>query len=530
MLGTTLRAACPLLLLVLGAACSSGGGAGGPGTDAAPTPGPTRIVTDRGPVQGAALDSARQFLGIPYAAPPVGPLRWRVPADVKPWTAPRDATQATPHCATPQGDGTVTPGTSEDCLTVNVWTPLAATTKAPVLVWIHGGGFTSGSGQDPVYDGAALAAAGDVVVVTLNYRLGPLGFLSSKAMAAEEGAPAAPSFGMLDQQAALKWVQRNIAAFGGDPARVTLFGESAGAFAVCAHLAMTGSRGLFTRALMESGACEGPLLFTAAAAQAQADALAQAVGCTDPATELACLRAADAGKLLAALPGKKAEVGASGVDWGPVVDGKELPALPMDALRRGAFAKVPLLLGTNHDEGNMFTYLYGAVALSDVQATLDQVWGTTKATQILARYTGKAYPSAQATMSGIITDGIFVCPTRRVARAVVATGTPAFLYQFTRPFNPSLAPGLGSAHSFELPYVWGNAYLGTHLPDADQPLVPVVQGYWARFAAAGDPNGGGALAWPAYAKASDANLVFDLPPKTESALDAATCDFWDSLE
>ena len=393
----------------------------------------------------------------------------------------------------------------------------------------HGGAFVLGDAHDPGYDGSALAAGQGVVVVTMNYRLGPMGFLSSQALAAEEGVAVAPTAGLLDQRAALQWVQRNIAAFGGDPDNVTLFGESAGAFSTCIHLAMPGSQGLFHRAIIESGNCGGPLYLTPAVAQAQAEQLAQAVSCTHPATELACLRGKDPTLLLTALPFRKAGIGSQGVVWGPVVDGVELPALPIDSIAAGSFAKVPVLLGTDHDEGNLFTELFGTIGPSDVQSVAELNFGAANAPAIVAHYTGSSYPSAQASLSELITEGVFACPTRRAARAIAAAGVPVFLYQFTHPFNPGIASGLGAAHSFEIPFVWGNTWLGARPPDTDQPLIDSMQGYWGRFAAAGDPNGAGATTWPPYASDTDENLVLNLSLTTESGLDTSDCDFWDSL-
>jgi para-nitrobenzyl esterase len=528
MTGVTLASLGTLLAAVFLAGCSSGSSHAG----SASSPGPTLIQTDRGPVQGAATDTARQFTGIPFAAPPLGDLRWKPPADVTPWTSTFDATQSAAPCLGFSLNGLVATGTSEDCLTLNVWTPLAQTSGAPVLVWIYGGAFILGNAEDPGYDGSALAAGQNVVVVTMNYRLGPLGFLSSQALATEESVAVAPSFGLLDQRAALQWVQRNIAAFGGDPNNVTLFGESAGAWSTCTHLTMPGSAGLFQKAIMESGNCGGPLYVTAADAQAQAQQLAQALSCTDPSTELACMRAVDGGTVLTALAGRTAGIGATGATWGPVVDGVELPVLPIHALEAGSFTKVPLLLGTNHDEGNLFTYLYDQTAplsASDVQAIVQTSFGAANAPAIVARYAGSSYPTPDASLSAVITYGVFACATRRAARAVVAAGVPVFLYQFTHAFNPGLASGLGAAHSFEIPFVWGNTWLGARPPDTDQPLIDAMQGYWGRFAAASDPNGGGSAAWPAYATSSDQNIVLDLTVATASGLDASECDFWDSL-
>lgn len=219
-------------------------------------------------VVGREQDGVREFLGIPFAAPPVGALRWRAPQSVAPWSIPRDATRRARAC-TQLKRGGVGAESGEDCLTLNVWTPVGAGQRLPVLVWIHGGAFVNGSGADPLYDGALLAARAHAVVVTVNYRLGPLGFMSHRQLADEAGRAVSPSLGILDQRAALQWVRRNVVAFGGDPDSVTLFGQSAGAFSVCTHLASPGSRGLFARAIMESGACADMLYFDGETAAAQ---------------------------------------------------------------------------------------------------------------------------------------------------------------------------------------------------------------------------------------------------------------------
>ncbi len=297
---------------------------------------------------------------------------------------------------------------------------------------------------------------------------------------------------------------------------------------------MPGSMGLFQHAIMESGSCgDRVFYFTAAAAQAQASQLAQALGCTDPSSELSCMRAVPPDTVLTGLPARKALIGPTGVDWGPVVDGVVLPALPIDAIRAGHFAKVPVLLGSNHDEGNLFTFLWGFNAspptASDALAVAQLAAGANNGQAVVDHYSGASYPTPSSAMSAILTDGGVACPTRRAARALVAAGGVAYLYQFTHPFSPALAPGLGAAHSFEIPYVFGNTFLGSRPPDADAPLIATMQGYWGRFAQAGDPNGGGAATWSEYTAANDENIVLDLKVTTESGLKKSDCDFWDGL-
>ncbi|HEY5948716.1 MAG TPA: carboxylesterase family protein, partial [Kofleriaceae bacterium] len=223
---------------------------------------PLVVDTDRGPVRGVQTALGREFLGIPFAAPPIGELRWRPPVQAVAWTEPRDATKRGHACLQLERGG-LRKDSDEDCLNLEVWVPPGAD-HAPVMVWIPGGAFIEGGGNFPLYDGAKLAAREHVIVVAFNYRVGPLGFFAL----AQPGEPHMPSLGLLDQRAALQWVQRNIARFGGDPSNVTIFGESAGAWSVCAQMAMPNSRGLFARAIMQSGSCSDPLYFTAEAAEA----------------------------------------------------------------------------------------------------------------------------------------------------------------------------------------------------------------------------------------------------------------------
>jgi para-nitrobenzyl esterase len=372
------------------------------------------------------------------------------------------------------------------------------------------------------------------IVVTFNYRLGALGWLSHPDLAAEEeGVATSPSQGLLDQQAALAWVQKNIAAFGGDPGNVTLAGESAGAISVCAHLAAPGSKGLFQRAIIESGVCFSSALFaTPQAANDQGTRLATALGCTTPGSILSCLRAAPPEQVISALPTREAEFGATGDSFGPVVDGAVLPMIPLDAIRAGQFSKVPTILGTNVNEGDIFIYLWtvnsgAAPAPADVRASLAVLFPPAQIDQIAQRY--GVDQDAPTAFSHIITDGVFACPTRRTARALSQSGAPTYLYQFTYPYLVPALNGVVASHSFEIPFVFQNGFLGAQMSDADLALAAQVEGYWFRLAATGDPNGGGALTWPAYTEATDTNLVLDSTITTNTGLKKDACDFWDSI-
>jgi para-nitrobenzyl esterase len=288
-------------------------------------------MTDKGPVQGTVSGASRLFFAIPYAAPPVGDLRWKSPAPHAPWTTPVSAIQPGPACG--QLDALTSMSfdttTSEDCLTLNVWAPKAASSSpAPVMLWIHGGSFVIGSGGSPDYDGQALSEATGAVVVTINYRLGPLGFLALPALHSEDPAhPSSGMYGIEDQRAAMAWVQKNVAGFGGDPQNVTLFGESAGGISVCTHLISPPSKGLFQRAIIESGACATGLATTETAAQTQGANVAAKLGCSP--SDLACLRGKKVDEVLLALPTSPFETITGGVSWGTVVDGLNLPDDPI---------------------------------------------------------------------------------------------------------------------------------------------------------------------------------------------------------
>lgn len=510
-----------------GATGGTGGGSGGSGGgfDAAPV-----VQTDKGSVQGVSDGVTRAFLGIPFAAAPVGPLRWKPPQPAAAWTDKRDATKTGPRCPQLSSLGSSPlAGTSEDCLTVNVWTPSPAPANAPVLVWIHGGGFTSGSGAEPTYDGASLAAATGAIVVTMNYRLGPLGWLAHSALAAEDSAyPSAGMYGFEDQRAALAWVKANAAAFGGDAKNVTIFGESAGGIATCLHVLSPKSAGLFHRAIVESGACSIPGS-TEKAAEAQGDQLATALGCTDASKALECLRGKTPDEILVALPGKPAEIGPGGAAWVPVVDGVNMPDQPAAMLAGGQFAKVPVLLGSNKDEGSIFFALGLTVTSdSDYQTLMDGMFFG-KGAEIVAQYPASAFGgSTSKAATAAVGDGFFSCPTRRTARGFAAGGAPVFLYYFTHA-PKSLFGDLGSFHSAEVPFIFGNSYLGITLDAQQKELSKAMRGYWLGLAKNGDPNGGSAPSWPKYDAAGDQNIVLDLAISSQTGLKKTECDFWDSL-
>ena len=479
------------------------------------------VWTDRGPVAGKRVEGdVRAYLGIPFAAAPVGDRRWRPPVPPEAWSTPRDATRVGPAC--PQVNVPPYATTDEDCLTLNVWVPPGGAARKPVMVWIPGGAFIEGSGGYQLYEGARLAAREDVVVVTINYRIGALGFLSHPALAREAGLDANASFGLLDQQAALGWVQSNVAAFAGAPELVTIFGQSAGAWSVCAHLAMPASRGLFARALMESGACAGGLYFGPREAEAQGDAFARALGCSD----LACLRAAPVERVLHALPSKHGYVVSPGVWWGPVVDGRSLPRVPLDSLRRGDSARVPLLLGWNRDEGLIHSTWPSGLSVEQRDGFVRDSFGEEAVAPTAARY---AEVSVKDSFIDLMTDGQFACQDKRAARSFAAHDNPVFLYEYRHALESPKLHALGPTHSVEMWLVFGTEEAGIRLTDSERPLSHAIMDAWGRFARTGDPSGPD-LAWPRYTPDDDTLLVLDAPSSLASHVKADACSFWDRFE
>jgi len=438
----------------------------------------------------------RAHLGIPYAHA----ARWE-PAQLvdRPALGKRG-----PAC--PQPEEGFHRDTDEDCLNLNVWAPSDAR-GAPVFVWIHGGAFYQGSGGDDLYDGARLAKRTGMVVVTINYRLGALGFVSFRDRPL-------PPLGLLDQRVALQWVQRHIAAYGGDPRNVTIAGESAGGWSVCSQLAMPGSRGLFAKAIIMSGACSDALYKSADEAVALGDQLMTAVGCTDA----ACMAALPVDKLVTALKMRRGLLLLPGVWWSPFVDGVELPKVPLVAIRAGEAAQVPLLLGTARDEGTLHTMFYDAVTPDELAWFVTSTFGDKVDPAQLPHG-----DTEKATLAMVVNDGIFHCNARRVARLMK---TPVFLYQFSHALNgPPNVHALGPTHSIDLFFLFGMPTAGIGPDASEQPLVDRVEDLWAAFARTGDPGHG----WPRYDPATDADLELDTTPRVDHGLKRAVCDQWDAL-
>ena len=465
---------------------------------AAPSPNPT-ITIGQGALQGvAAADGVEVFKGIPYAQPPVGPNRWRPPAPAGGWPGVRDATQFGPACVQPLLPTSSLysdppPKMSEDCLSLNVWTPKAAR-KAPVMVWIHGGSQTFGYSGSPLYDASALAARG-VVVVTINYRLGVLGYLAHPQLSAESPHGSSGDYGLLDQIEALRWVRRNITAFGGDPANVTIVGESAGAMSVVQMLSSPLARGLFQKAIAESGGMPTlPELKTATHGLPSGESMGLALAAAVKASDLASLRAMDAVTLTNAAAAARYQVLST-------VDGWVLTRQTVDTFDRGEQARVPTLAGFNGDEIRaLFKPPVSPDAKTYVAAIREQ-YGD------LADDFLRLYPPSDLTDSAMkaMRDGTFGWGMERLATKQAAVGAPAYLYFFEHSYPAAEARGLGAFHASEVPYVFGNigkpvpaAWLAAPDTEAERRLQDAMGEYWTNFARTGSPGAVQGVEWPRF--------------------------------
>jgi para-nitrobenzyl esterase len=516
------------LLIALGA-LTVGATAAGAGADAVTAPAAQQgartglvAMTAGGAVRGKAAQMMDEFLGIPYAAPPVGPLRWRPPQPAAPWAGIREATAFAPHCPQPPS-GFGVASTSENCLYLNVFAPPGARGgQLPVMVWIHGGSFLVGESDD--YIPAGLVHRG-MIVVTINYRLGALGFLAHPALASRPGGPSG-NYGLMDQQAALRWVHANIAGFGGNPRNVTLAGESAGGLSVLSQLVSPGARGLFARAIAESGTydlTQTPL----ATAETAGEAFAAKVGCASQSA--ACLRA---------LPVSDIVDNEDFAGYQPDVDGAVLTQSIGPALASGQFSRVPVVNGTNHDEWRLFVaqaQLDGAppVTAANYQAEIAATIGVPAAVAavIAARYPLSDYSSPSVALGAVGTDAIFACPALTVDQSL-SKYVPVYAYEFSDETAPEryLAPvgfPYGAAHESEVQYLFSlrNAPFPGVLTPAQQYLAAAMKTDWATLARTGSES---PLTWPQFDSASPQVLSLTTPqPQVETSFSAEhQCAFW----
>lgn len=490
---------------------------------------PLTVSTDKGRVKGVQVGPMRKFLGIPYAAPPIAASRWKAPASAAAWSTTRDASAFGPHCPQVASSFGIA-STTEDCLYLNVYTP---TTNGPfpVMVWIHGGGLLTGESDD--YDPSALVAKG-IVVVTLNYRLGPLGFLSHPALTAE-GAGSSGNYGLMDQQAALQWVKTNIANFGGQASNVTIFGESAGGLSVLSHLASPLSAGLFHKAIVQSGAYNltPPTL---AVAEGWGTNFGSAAGC--PTQTADCLRALP----VAAVMANSAALQASG-STSPTVDNKVLTRTIVDALTTGNYNKVPVIEGTNAHEYSPFsayaidTVLGRPINADEYPTFINDFFGATLGAAVLAAYPLNDSETPAQTYDNVLTDAVFSCNGRKAAKLMEATGATVYAYEFADADAPVVfvlpprAEGFGAYHAADVQYVFPAArtiVYGAPFNAAQTSLSDAMVSYWSQFARTGNPNSPDTPTWPSYTTTNDIYLSLApgaIAPTTEVATQHK-CTFW----
>ena len=488
------------------------------------------VTVTGGQIRGVLSDKHPDiiaFKGVPFAAPPVGELRWRSPAPVVAWKGVRHA--ATTGSACPQ----VGPAPqNEDCLFLNVWTPRQVARPLPVMVWIHGGGFRGGTGGSS--DGAPLASKG-VVLLTLNYRLNVFGFLAHPALSAESGHRASGNQGLMDMVAALEWVRNNIASFGGDPNRVTIFGESAGGGAVAALMLVPQAKGLFHRAIAESPYVHGwdrPLSVRArgwAPAENVGLELGKALGATGN-NALAAMRTATTAEIM-----RVAEEGPlfkwSGTIWAPNVDGWTIPDDPIVMYNSGRQHDVPLIAGINDNEGSLFRSRFNIRDVQQFESYVRTDFGSI-ASEALAQYGVKSADAVSAGLDHLVHDMFFAGPARLQMRAHTRVSSPAWLYHFAQvPPTPG-GKNFGAHHAAEIPYVFGAVTPTPDTPwsDADRQVSDLMMSYWTQFAATGDPNRQGLPKWPRFDKANDTYLTLAATPKSGTGLHRDGSALFDRFE
>ncbi|MER6514879.1 carboxylesterase family protein [Nonomuraea sp. NPDC001636] len=486
------------------------------------------VATDKGEVAGTDRDGVRRFQGVPYAKPPVGALRWQLPQEPAAWRGVRQAKAPGPSCPQTGENGGLAEHSSEDCLYLNVTTPADRSRKLPVVVWLHGGGYSSGSGAD--YDPARMVRDGHVVVVTVNSRLGVFGFFGHPDL------PDSGTYGLADQQAALRWVRRNITAFGGDPSRVLLAGQSSGGISVCGQLASPQAAGLFQRAAIQSGSCKpdwtGELSAPGDGAsklwidrtvlqrrgRTAARLLPEPPACSDT-EDLACLRGVPAKDLLAL----------NGPFHSPAYDTPLVPREPWTSFAKGRFVRVPVIEGTTRDEHTLFASLFHLADEPAYRAQLVKAFGAAKAVKIAAEYPAARYRSPALAFAAVGTDFTAACPAVHEAR-MLAGHVPTYMFEFADPNPP--APDLGlplaAYHGSELLSLFDMGQSYEALDPAQRKLSAQMIQYWTRFAATGDPNTAGLPKWGRF----DGDHALALAPGAISPTDYTKrhdCRFWATL-
>jgi para-nitrobenzyl esterase len=492
-------------------------------------PGGVKIKTRDGTVHGTIRGDVAEFLGIPYAMAPVGELRWQPPKRHVHWSGILDASRAGSACAQMRFRHPGMEG-SEDCLYLNIYTPEGAGRRLPVMVWIHGGTFIGGAGA--WYPAKALVARGNLVVVTINYRLGPFGFLASRSLDAGDPRGHSGNYGLLDQQAALRWIRDNIGAFGGDPHRVTVAGQSAGAISIGLHLVSPAAAGLFTQAILESGPFLGPLHHTRTLAEAEArgDNFAVKLGCDKTSDVAACLRAKTTAQVLAAIPANLLEAG--DLPWAPIMDGDLIPTQPADAIAAGRFNKVAVINGSNRNEGTLMTAFGKPLSTQQyIQSVKERAGGD--AARVLTAYPPAAYASPAQAAAAALGDLFFSCRIL-VASELLAASMPVYEYEFDDPHAPNTsypdpAFPLGACHGSEIQYVLGSIVGDDSASPAQRALSDAMMDYWIEFITSGNP--GGSPAWTRFQP--DLPEILSLTPRAigyeSDFAKVHHCELWKSL-
>ncbi len=495
------------------------------------------VKTDSGSLKGGIYKGYRRFVGIPYAAPPVGDLRFVAPQPVKSWHGVRKATHLGYSCPQAADPSLFLFGsTHEDCLYLNVYTPYPLSGKPlPVMIWIHGGGFVTGTGAD--YLPSNFSIKGNVIIVTINYRLGPFGFLAHPALTAEsEGASG--NYGLLDQQAAIGWVQHNARAFGGDSHNITIFGESAGGASVCSHLASPAMAGQFQRAIIESGPCTAPMTQSLQAAETVGQSIASQNGCPTTADPAAadCLRQLPVSALLAAEGSVSLT---SSVPFMPAYGGSILPLNPGVAIATGQYNRVPVIQGTNHDEGRIVSALSfdlaGGPLSSDQYPSVIQGAYASNGPAVLAQYPLSAFDSPDLAFAAAVTDSFFSCPALSTDQSLIQQNNVIYAYEFADETAPSFLPSdgvsfpMGAFHGAEVGYLFSNPL--QHLNWTQKTLSDQMIGYWSHFAKTGNPNYFGAPNWPQFDPSLNnfLSLVPEATRVTTGFVSFHQCAFWTGL-
>jgi len=504
---------------------------------------PCLVATWQGDVRGIDRGKSCEFRAVPYGASTAGSQRWMPPVAAAPW-APvvLDATVPAPFC--PQINPAGVPVGTEDCLKLNIWAPHPRPgPPLPVIVWLHGGSFISASGGFAGQNGTRFVEEQDAVVVAPNYRLGPLGFLGHRELRSESpDYPSAGNYGFLDQRLALEWVRTHIAAFGGDPSRITIAGASAGGHSVGLHLVSPGSHGLFDRAIMQGG-FPSYRWRTREDGEEQADALATALGCTDAAQVLSCLRAKTFGQVLGALPVGTEQFAETGrTHWSPVVDGLVIQDQPRTLYEIAAFSRVPIIIGSNRDDGWTFVNrsFPGEMTQEQYESALATEFGA-DAAAILAAYPTAAHDSPKDALGQAVTDAEYACGAKRLSSLIERTNTPVYLYQFEYVVD-AVAPGR-AVHGLDINFLFGTNVGVPLLPPPttyilsaeDLEFSRVMAGYWRRFADRGNPNADDdtLVHWQPFnrptgdGRGADSYLILDDPVTSGKRLREAQCAFWD---